>query len=186
MPPRRLSKSCSRKRAKHSASRAPNVLNSIGSWRTLPCRPRDALRFGRSRVSPGTRRSQRDRRRCRSIRGARRSLRMLGVRRVGDDGEKILEPWCATDVFGRTASFDTDVTRIFDARLALTHRLDGKQVMPTVAHVVRIVELADAASDQRLQLDVLSHEQRIIEPAEVGQSIALAVRLELPEMPIAA
>ena len=107
---------------------------------------------------------------------------MVAAPGFGDGVEKGLETGCSADILGRSASLAIDISRIFGGRLAGLHRLDGDDMFPIVSHIVGIEQLADAAVEQGLELDILCRKQGVVVPIGVGKTISLVVRFELPEV----
>ena len=70
---------------------------------------------------------------------------VIGVFGVVDGVKKVLKPWRAADIFGRGSPRAVDVAGIFGVGLTSSDRLDGNDVVPVVAHVVGVIELAHAA-----------------------------------------
>ena len=107
---------------------------------------------------------------------------MILMLAVGDGVEEVLEPGRAAAVFGRTAPGAIDVTWIFGVGPARFDGFDDDGVMPVVAHVIGVIELADAAIDQGHELCVLRSRQRVVGPFAIRQTIAPFVGFELPEV----
>ena len=101
---------------------------------------------------------------------------------IGDGVEEVLEPGRTAAVFGRTAPGAVDVAWVFGVGLARPDGFYGDGVMPAVAHVIGVIELAGAAIDQRHELGVLRSSD--IGPFAIRQTVAPFVDFELPEMVI--
>jgi len=86
---------------------------------------------------------------------------VLGVLGVGDGFKEGFEAGGAAAVIGRGAMLALDIARIFGSGFAIPDRFDGDDVLPVVAHVVGIEELADIAVEQRLEPGVFGREQEI-------------------------
>lgn len=66
---------------------------------------------------------------------------VLGVLGIGDGFKEGFEAGRAAAVFGRSAVFALNISRIFGSCFAIPDRFDGDDVLPAVAHVVSVEEL---------------------------------------------
>ena len=94
---------------------------------------------------------------------------MIGVGRISDSVEEVLEPWRPAAVFRRAALRTVDIMRIFGTGMAGFNSFDDDAVLPIIAHVVGITELADAAIDQGLDRDVPGCGQPGVGPILLGR-----------------
>ena len=82
---------------------------------------------------------------------------MLGI---GDGFEEGFEPGCSATVFGRGTAFAVDISWIFGVRFALSDGFEGDDMLPAVAHVVGVEELAEATIQQGFELDTRNNSSR--------------------------
>jgi hypothetical protein len=107
---------------------------------------------------------------------------VLGVTGIGDGFKKGFEAGRAAAVLGRGAMLALDISRIFGSGFAILDRFERDDMLPVVAHVVGIEQLANALIDQGFELGVFGRRQRVVRPVRIGKAVSSVARFELPEV----
>lgn len=85
-------------------------------------------------------------------------------------------------VLGRGAMLALDISRIFGSGFAILDRFERDDMLPVVAHVVSIEDLASAPVDQGFKLGIFGRRQLIVRPVRIGKAVSFVAHFELPEM----
>ncbi len=110
------------------------------------------------------------------------AILVLGVTGIGDGVEEDLKAGRAAAVLGRGAMLALDISRIFGSGIAILYRFKHDDMLPVVAHVVSIEDLATAPLERRLETDIFSRRQRVVRPVRIGKAVSFVAHFELPEM----
>ena len=107
---------------------------------------------------------------------------VLGVTGIGDGFKEGFEAGRTAAVLGRGAMIALDISRIFGSGLAIFNRFERDDMLPVVAHVIGIEQLANAPVDQCFDLGVFGRGQLIVRPVRIGKAVSPVARFELPEV----
>ena len=107
---------------------------------------------------------------------------VLGVTGIGDGVEEDLKAGRAAAVLGRGAMLALDIARIFGAGFAILERFERDDMLPVVAHVVGIEDLANAPVDQGVEPGVFGRRQRVVRSVRIGQPVSFISHFQLPEV----
>ncbi len=69
---------------------------------------------------------------------------MIGMVRVGQDGEHVVEPRDATAILWRRIALTAEIAGIFQVRIALADTGDDQPMFPIVAEIIEIIDMGSA------------------------------------------
>lgn len=107
---------------------------------------------------------------------------VLGVTGIGGGFKEGFEAGRATAVLGLGAMLALDIARIFGSGFAILACFERDDMLPVVAHVVGIEDLANAPVDQGFEPGIFGCGQLIVGLVRIGKAVSFVARFELAEM----